>query len=108
MSLGSFRPSAGKEHLYSYCNFAGSLVETVAKSLRHSCRSELRHIPLFPAGQTMPSSRGEVVEDQRRCIPALAAWVHRAGQSHDRLKSIGLAVLPSCHPFTDLCEQLEV
>src|SRR5207248_9526993 len=38
---GSFRPSAGNEHLYSSCNFAGSLVETVAKSLRHSCRSEL-------------------------------------------------------------------
>jgi hypothetical protein len=25
--------------------------------LRHSCRSELRLDPLFPAGQTMPSSR---------------------------------------------------
>src|SRR5207237_5208267 len=38
---GSFRPAAGNEHLYSYCNFAESLVETVPKSLRHSCRSEL-------------------------------------------------------------------
>src|SRR5207248_11175106 len=38
---GSFRPVAGNEHLYSSCNFAESLVETVSKSLRHSCRSEL-------------------------------------------------------------------
>ncbi|VDO15922.1 unnamed protein product [Brugia timori] len=38
---GSFRPSALNEHLYSYCNFAGLLAETVGKSLRHSCRSEL-------------------------------------------------------------------
>src|SRR3954454_10311340 len=38
---GSFRPAARNEHLYSYCNFAGSVVETVGKSLRHSCRSEL-------------------------------------------------------------------
>ena len=52
---GSFRPAAGSEHLYSHCNFAESLVETVPKSLRHSCRSELHLIPLFPVGQTMPS-----------------------------------------------------
>src|ERR671917_322938 len=38
---GSFRPAARNEHLYSYCNFAGPVVETVGKSLRHSCRSEL-------------------------------------------------------------------
>lgn len=38
---GSFRPAARNEHLYSYCNFAESMVETVEKSLRHSCRSEL-------------------------------------------------------------------
>src|ERR1700704_2440185 len=54
---GSFRPAAANEHLYSYFNFAGSVVETVGKSLRHSCRSELHLIPLFPVGQTMPSSR---------------------------------------------------
>src|SRR5699024_12057267 len=38
---GSFRPAARNEHLYSYCNFTGPMVETVGKSLRHSCRSEL-------------------------------------------------------------------
>ena len=32
------------------------MVETVGKSLRHSCRSELRHSPFFRRGQTMPSS----------------------------------------------------
>ena len=47
---GSFRPVAGSEHLYSHCNFAESLVETVPKSLRHSCRSELHPIPGFPRG----------------------------------------------------------
>ena len=30
---GSFRPVAHSEHLYSHCNFAESLVETVLKSL---------------------------------------------------------------------------
>ena len=38
---GSFRPVARSEHLYSHCNFAESMVETVPESLRHSCRSEL-------------------------------------------------------------------
>src|SRR5690606_10431106 len=38
---GSFRPAARNEHLYSYCNFTGPMVETAEKSLRHSCRSEL-------------------------------------------------------------------
>jgi hypothetical protein len=38
---GSFRPTAGRPHLHSHCNFAESLVETAPKSLRHSCRSEL-------------------------------------------------------------------
>jgi hypothetical protein len=47
----------GRPHLHSQCNFAESLVETAPKSLRHSCRSELRVIPLFPAAQTMPSPR---------------------------------------------------
>ena len=53
---GSFRPVAGSEHLYSHCNFTESVVETVPRSLRHSCRSELHLYPLFPGGQTMPSS----------------------------------------------------
>jgi hypothetical protein len=37
--MGSFRLTAGNEHLRSYYNFAESLVETVSESLRLSCRS---------------------------------------------------------------------
>src|SRR5579875_2978 len=39
--MGSFRPAAGNQHLHWYCNFAGIPIETVPKSLLHSCRSEL-------------------------------------------------------------------
>ena len=38
---GLFCPVAGNRHLYRYFNFAESLVETVPKSLHHSCGSEL-------------------------------------------------------------------
>ena len=39
--MGSFRPVAGNLHLHRYYNFTESLVETVPKSLRLSCGSEL-------------------------------------------------------------------
>ena len=38
---GSFRLAAGKQHLHCYCIFTGRLVETVFKSLSHSCGPEL-------------------------------------------------------------------
>ena len=38
---GSFRLTAGTWHLHHGYSFTGSLVETVLRSLRHSCRSEL-------------------------------------------------------------------
>ena len=38
---GSFRLLAGSQHLHWRYSFTGSLAETAAKSLRHSCRSEL-------------------------------------------------------------------
>src|SRR3989338_6626886 len=38
--MGSFRLTTGKEHLHSSCNFAELIVETVCKSLCHSCRSD--------------------------------------------------------------------
>src|SRR5574341_2601511 len=38
---GSFRLLAGSQHLHWHYSFTGSLAETAAKSLRHSCRSEL-------------------------------------------------------------------
>jgi len=39
--MGSFRPVAGNLHLHRYYNFTESLVETVPRSLRLSCGSEL-------------------------------------------------------------------
>ena len=39
--MGSFRLVAGNWHLHQYYNFAGRAVETVPKSLRLSCGSEL-------------------------------------------------------------------
>ena len=39
--MGSFRLVAGNRHLHRYYNFAGRAVETVPRSLRHSCRPEL-------------------------------------------------------------------
>ena len=37
----TFRLAAGNRHLHRYYNFAGWVVETVPRSLHHSCRSEL-------------------------------------------------------------------
>ena len=50
--MGSFRPGAGNQHLHWYFNFTGCVVETVPKSLRLSCGSELTrlsvsHRPVF-------------------------------------------------------------
>src|SRR5579872_7239789 len=39
--MGSFCPVAGTRNPHRDCNFAEHVVETVPKSLRHSCRSEL-------------------------------------------------------------------
>src|SRR5512132_3097171 len=55
MCTGSFRPTTGTRHLHRDYSFTGSLVETAPKSLRHSCRSELRVIPPFPEAQTISS-----------------------------------------------------
>src|SRR5438552_9655655 len=56
----SFRPTTGTRHLHRDYSFTGSLVETAPKSLRHSCRSELRVIPPFPEAQTIPSSTNQM------------------------------------------------
>ena len=39
--MGSFRLVAGNRHLHRYYNFAGRVIETVPRSLHHSCGSEL-------------------------------------------------------------------
>src|SRR5437588_10665721 len=53
--MGSFRLAAGTRHLHRDCNFTELLVETALKSLRHSCRSELRVFSRYPRAQTIPS-----------------------------------------------------
>ena len=88
---GSFRPTAGRPHLHSHCNFAESLVETAPKSLRHSCRSELRVIPLFPAAQTMPSSQQQFVES-----PRIAPVIDLSCDIHRRLAPKSSVVTGSC------------
>jgi len=45
---GSFRPGAGTRYLHRGFSFAGSSLETLPKSLRHSCGSELHIISVFP------------------------------------------------------------
>ena len=50
--MGSFRPVAGNRHLHRYYNFTESVVETVPKSLRLSCGSELTR-----QGISLPSDR---------------------------------------------------
>ena len=50
--MGSFRPVAGNRHLHRYYNFTQSVVETVPKSLRLSCGSELTR-----QGIWLPSDR---------------------------------------------------
>ena len=39
--MGSFRPGAGNQYLHWHFNFTECIVETVPKSLRLSCGSEL-------------------------------------------------------------------
>jgi hypothetical protein len=96
----------GRPHLHSQCNFAESLVETAPKSLHHSCRSELRVVPLFPAAQTMPSA--QCLEDRFRQVPALTTRVHVACQSYDLLQSERPAMSTLNHDFADLCEEFKV
>ena len=50
--MGSFRPGAGNQHLHWYFNFTGCLVETVLKSLRLSCGSELPRQGISPVSYT--------------------------------------------------------
>src|SRR4029077_16119313 len=49
---GSFRLVAGMLHLHNNYSFTESLVETVIRSLRHSCRSELTR-----QGTSLPQHR---------------------------------------------------
>ena len=104
--LGSFRPSAGNEHLYSYCNFAESPVETAPKSLRHSCRSELHVDPLLLGAQTIPSPL-ETRNDQVGRVLAYAA-IHLLSKLGDQLEPFRSQVVTLLHQLADLPETIEV
>src|SRR5579875_128580 len=84
--MGSFRPAAGNQHLHWYCNFAGIPIETVPKSLLHSCRSELTRqgISLTFSGAFTPEwtlSSSECVDDRARSNHAMSRSVNTVTSS---------------------------
>ena len=68
--MGSFRLAAGNRHLHRYYNFAGWVVETVPRSLHHSCGSELRTVIVTAAVYWGFNSE---------LAPFLLTFQHRAG-----------------------------
>ena len=78
--MGSFRPGAGNQHLHWYFNFTGCIVETVLKSLRLSCGSELTRtisenvsIPVIASGGAGTKEHFYDAFDQGKADAALAA-----------------------------------
>lgn len=90
---GSFRPVAGSEHLYSHCNFAESLVETVPESLRHSCRSELHRNPRVSSGDRLCLHLAQLIDDDVGIEPSLTARVHPSCHADDLNQSSWLKML---------------
>src|SRR5207248_11711524 len=82
---GSFRPTTGTRHLHRDYSFTGSLEETVPKSLRHSCRSELRVNPPFPEAQTIPSPW----RSHELCCLTLNSRLWNQGPASDRVRRFG-------------------
>jgi hypothetical protein len=105
---GSFRPVAGSEHLYSHCNFAESLVETVPESLRHSCRSELRLFPRLSKGDRLCLHLAQLIDDHVGIKPSLSARVHPLHDRYDLNQSSWLEMLTSRHRVAYSDEQLHV
>ena len=68
--MGSFRLTAGSVHLDTQFNFAESTLETAGRSLRHSCRSELRTVIVTAAVYWDFNSE---------LAPLLLIFQHRAG-----------------------------
>ena len=105
---GSFRPVAGSEHLYSHCNFAESLVETVPESLRHSCRSELHRCPRVSSRDRLCLHLAQLINDHLRIEPSLTAWVHSSDNLYDLNQSSWLKMLPFCHSIAYCDEQFHI
>src|SRR6266516_5834849 len=77
-STGSFCPSVLNPRLHGYLSFAGSLLETAAKSLHLSCGSELTRqgISLWPCLATTRQLGGHVVPARRRADGTISSSAH--------------------------------
>src|SRR5207248_8296316 len=95
-------------HLHRDYSFTGSLVETAPKSLRHSCRSELRVIPPFPEAQTIPSPCQQRCEDCSSVISPATARIHSACDPDDLSQAFSTLVRAVRHQPADEREPLEV
>ena len=62
-------------HLHTYYNFAGSLVETVPKSLRHSCGSELTRQGISLGCSRSVSGGAGLYLSRPRFMLAAMAWI---------------------------------
>src|ERR687887_21061 len=106
--MGSFRPTTGTRHLHRDYSFTGSLVETAPKSLRLSCRSELRVHPPFPGAQTIPSPCDQLGENCVRVVPSTTARVHSPSDLNDLHQAFAAPMAAVCDEPADECEPFEV
>src|SRR6266516_380680 len=98
-STGSFCPSVRNPRLHGYLSFAGSLLETAAKSLHLSCGSELTRqgISLWPCLATTRQLGGHVVPARRRADGTISSSkthvnVRRmVSEDSSRVSAIGLS-----------------
>ena len=91
--------------LHGYLSFAGSLLETAAKSLHLSCGSELR-ISSALSGDFRLCVR--LRDDQVSAVALLAACVQRARELYDRRESPLGQMFAVVHQLHDRGERLEV
>ena len=78
--MGSFRLVTGNRHLHRYYNFAGRVVETVPRSLHHSCGSELTRQGIRYL-RTVIVTAAVYWGFNSRLAPLLLTFQHRAGVS---------------------------
>src|ERR671929_57764 len=94
--MGSFRLTAGTSHLHEEFNFTESMLETVGKSLRHSCRSELTR-----QGMSLPPllcHSGLLAQPEVTLIPKLRVQFAEFLQ-HRSLKRLGMLYQSTCVGF---------
>src|SRR5947207_10219420 len=95
--MGSFCPVAGTRNPHRDCNFAERVAETVPKSLRHSCRSELTRqgISLDLLLRDF-SSRGPVISADLCMSPCSPDFLFELTSA---VRSSGVKSLRIPHPF---------